>query len=82
MLTTHKHPARDEWIDLKSENVHPFPSERIEESMLYTNIKRRKMWESLILRNNGRFMVHTKTVVSDNTKYLIKVFINVSDNNK
>ena len=25
--TPHKHPARDEWIDLKSENVHPIPLE-------------------------------------------------------
>ena len=27
--TPHKHFARDEWIDLKSENVHPFPLEMI-----------------------------------------------------
>ena len=82
MLTPHKHPVRDEWIDLKSENVHPFPSERIEESMLYTNIKRRKMQEPLIVRNNGWFTVCARTVVSDNIKCLIKVFINVSDDNK
>ena len=29
MLTSHKHPARDECIDLKSENGHPFPLEMI-----------------------------------------------------
>ena len=41
--TPHNHPARDECIDPESENVHPFPSEKIEKSMLYANIKRRKM---------------------------------------
>ena len=29
MLTPYKHPVRDECIDLKSENVHPFPLETI-----------------------------------------------------
>ena len=51
--TPHKYSARNKRIDLKSENVHLFPSERIEESMLYANAKRRKMWKSLIVRNNG-----------------------------
>jgi len=27
MHTPHKHPARNKWIDLKSENIHPFPLE-------------------------------------------------------
>ena len=33
MLTPHKHPARDEWIDPESENVHPFLQETIEGRM-------------------------------------------------
>ena len=33
--TPYKHPARDEWIDLKSENVHPFPLGMIEGRMQY-----------------------------------------------
>ena len=35
MLTPHKHPARDEWIDPESENVHPFPLETIVGRMQY-----------------------------------------------
>ena len=35
MLTPHNHLVRDECIDLKSENVHPFPSETIEGRMQY-----------------------------------------------
>ena len=82
MLTPHNHPARDEWIDLKSVNVHPFPLETIEGRMQYAPTQEHLHVKSPIVRNKGRFMVHTKTVVSDNTKYPIKVFINVSDNNK
>ena len=33
--TPHNHLARDEWIDLKSENIHPFPLETIEGRMQY-----------------------------------------------
>ena len=33
--TPHKHPVRDECIDLKSENVHPFPLDTIEGRMQY-----------------------------------------------
>ena len=33
MLTPHKHPARNKCIDLKSENVHPFPLKTIEGRM-------------------------------------------------
>ena len=33
--TPYKHPARDEWIDPESENVHPFPLETIEGRMQY-----------------------------------------------
>ena len=35
MLTPHKHPVRDECIDLKSENGHLFPLEMIEGRMQY-----------------------------------------------
>ena len=41
--TPHKYSARDECIDLKSENVHLFSLGMIGESMLQTHIKRRKM---------------------------------------
>ena len=33
--TPHNHSVRDEWIDLKSENSHPFPLETIEGRMQY-----------------------------------------------
>ena len=33
MLTPHKHPARDEWIDQESKNIHPFPLETIKGRM-------------------------------------------------
>ena len=35
ILTPHKHPARNKRIDLKSENVHPFPLETIVGRMQY-----------------------------------------------
>lgn len=33
LLTSHNHPARNKRIDLKSENIHPFPLETIEGRM-------------------------------------------------
>ena len=80
--TPHKHSTRDECIDLKSKNVHPFPLEMIGWRMKNASTQAHLCIKSLIVQNNGQFIVQEKTVVSDNTKYLIKVFINVSDNNK
>ena len=51
--TPHKNPARDECIDLKSENVHPFPLETTEGRMQYAPTQAHLHLKSLIVRNNG-----------------------------
>ena len=55
--TPYNHPVRNEWIDLKSENVHPFPSETTGWRMQYAPTQAHLCIKSLIVRNNGRFTV-------------------------
>ena len=57
MLTPHNHPARDEWIDLKYENVHPFPLEMIGWRMKNASTQAHLCIKSLIVQNNGQFIV-------------------------
>ena len=45
--TPYKYPARDEWIDLKSENGHPFPLETIEGRMQYAPTQKHLYYPSI-----------------------------------
>ena len=55
--TPHKYSVRDECTDLKSEDVHPFPSETIEGRMQYAPTQAHLCIKSPIVRNNGQFLV-------------------------
>ena len=96
MLTPHNHPARDEWIDLKSENGHPFPLEMIEGRMQYAPTRSHMHPKPPIVPDNGAHLYLKFFVVSDNNKYIFhelnivsiddryiaQLFIIVSINNK
>ena len=53
MLTPHNHPVRNKRIDLKSENIHPFPLGTIGGRMKNAHTQAHPYIKSLIVRNNG-----------------------------
>ena len=59
MLTPHKNPARDEWIDLKSENGHLFPLETIEGRMQYAPTQANLYHPSIKYAYPCRGVLHT-----------------------
>ena len=70
--TPHKHPVRDEWIDLKSEKVDLFSLGVIGRRMQYVPTRAHIYLKPSIVPDDGAHLYLKFFVVSDNNKYLFQ----------